>query len=350
MTALLRGFLREQAAQCAALGSPFNALLLTLLAERLTPDSAVGHRVLTWQGEPGSRDDALALRLAAGFHALVLSGRDAGLAALYPPASPDPARLWPAVEQAMERHADLLLAWLDSPPQTNEVRRSAPLIAAVNWLTSAFGLPVVLSELGSSAGLNLLWDHYALIVGDRRYGPRPAALELAPDWQGPLPPLAAPRIINRAGVDLNPLDPEADRLRLMSYIWPDQADRLARTDAALRLAARLRPPVARGDAAGWLAQRLARPIPGALHIVFHTIAWQYFPDTTRQGVLDALDEAGARATLQAPLAHLTLEADQGRRGARLQLMLWPGAAGFELGRADFHGRWVDWQDPVGLRG
>ena len=39
--------------------------------------------------------------------------------------------LWSAVETAMAAHTDRLLHWLDSAPQTNEVRRSAALIPAL---------------------------------------------------------------------------------------------------------------------------------------------------------------------------------------------------------------------------
>ena len=69
---------------------------------------------------------------------------------------------------------------------------------------------------------------------------RAAAVELVgslltPDLAGPLPPVSALNIIDRAGVDLNPLDPNKDKLRLLAYLWPDQPERLALTRAALAL-------------------------------------------------------------------------------------------------------------------
>jgi hypothetical protein len=45
------------------------------------------------------------------------------------------------------------------------------MIGAGHWLTARFGLPLVLSEAGSSAGLNLLWDRFALDTGGWRRGP-----------------------------------------------------------------------------------------------------------------------------------------------------------------------------------
>ena len=55
-----------------------------------------------------------------------------------------------------------------------------------------------------------------------------------------------------------------------------------------------------------------------------------------------IEEAGSAATDEAPLAWLGMEADDAPDGAALGLRLWPGDVRLGLGRADFHGRWVDW--------
>lgn len=219
------------------------------------------------------------------------------------------------------------------------------LIAAARWLTARLRLPLVLSELGASAGLNLLWDQYALQVGGQRFGPREAALTLTPEWRGPLPPPDRPLIAARAGVDLNPLDPLADRLRLLSYIWPDQPDRLERAEVALDLAARLRPPIAPGDAVAWLAGPLA-PMPGRLHLIYHTVVWQYLPAESQRRGEAQLDAAGARATPEAPLARLAMEGDGLDDGAANTLQIWPKGDVLAMGRVDFHGRWLNWVAPA----
>ena len=311
-----------------------------MLAQDLDPATPLAAALFAL---PPRRDDALPLRLAGGLHALARSG-DA-LAQAYPPHQVDDTTLRATLRRAVTERAATLLPWLARAPQTNEVARSAVLIAAGHWLTARFGLPLVLSELGASAGLNLLWDHYALSVQGRTFGPDTPALALSPDWRGPAPPLAPPRVADRAGVDLSPLDPDRDRHRLMAYVWADQAARLSRAEAALTLAARLRPPVDQADAAPWLEARLASPRPGQLHLVFHTVAAQYFPPETLARVTAALAKAGARATPQAPLAHLQMEGDGASPSAVLTLTLWPGGQTLPLGRADFHGRWVDWQAP-----
>ncbi|MBZ0129788.1 MAG: DUF2332 family protein [Rhodobacteraceae bacterium] len=337
-----------QAGHCDRLGSPFTARILRRAAALLPEGGEVAMRIRNWQGDASGSGDSVPLRLAGGLHALVLSGQDAALAALYPPApAPDDARLTGAIRAAFARHPAHLLHWLDSPPQTNEAGRSAALLPAGMWLSARFGLPLGLLELGTSAGLNLYWDQLALAIGEARFGPEAPALTLRPRWSGDLPEAATVRVASRAGTDINPLDTTKaeDALRLLSYVWPDQPDRLARMRTMLEVARATPPRISRADAADWLETALAAPVPGVVTTVFHTIAWQYFPAATKARAEAAIRAAGRRARAEAPLAWLSMEADGGGDGAALRLRLWPGDFSLDLGRADFHGRWIDWKAP-----
>jgi hypothetical protein len=51
----VREAFRLQAAHCTDLGSPFTARLCILVAERLSPGSAVADRVLDLPGDPSHR-------------------------------------------------------------------------------------------------------------------------------------------------------------------------------------------------------------------------------------------------------------------------------------------------------
>lgn len=93
---------------------------------------------------------------------------------------------------AMVREDSFLNDWVVSPPQTNEVRRAAVLIAVGQVLADRFGLPVRLSELGESGGLNLMWDQFAADLGSKRFGKAGADVILTPDWDGNAPPDADP--------------------------------------------------------------------------------------------------------------------------------------------------------------
>ncbi len=341
-----RDHARVQSKACAALGSAFTARLLDMLADRLAPGPSVAERLLNWPAERLG-PDAVALRLAGALHHLVLSNKAPVLRRLYDsPEVASDSQLWRVVDAALRLYAADILVTLDSAPQTNELRRSAVLIAAANWLAATYKLPLVLSELGSSAGLNLLWDNYTLDIDGQRFGAADSPVVLTPEWHGDLPEQVQPVIRARAGVDLNPLDPDADRLRLLSYIWPDQPDRMTRTAHALDIAIEKRPQIARANAIDWLETRLSRPVPHAIHLVFHTIAWQYFTPEDQTRGLDILARAGAKCRMDEPLAYLSMEDDRTRPGAALNLHLWPENVQFNLGRADFHGRWVEWHAPA----
>lgn len=345
MTHPVRAMFLAQAEGCASLGSALTARILRLLAAAMHPGDAVSDCVLNWPGDLTRRGDALALRLAGGLHALVLTDQDAALTAFYrKPEAVTDSTATALLLRVLHDHPQPLLAALSHPPQTNEVRRSAALIAAGHWLTARFGLGVVLSELGVSAGLNLIWDHYRLQIGAQSYGPQSPVI-LAPDWSGPQPPHAPPQITARAAVDLAPLHPTRDRIRLLSYIWADQPDRLHRTNTAADLAAKLGHTVTQGDAIDWLATRLTQAHPGHLHLICHSIAWQYFPKAAQARGKALLNAAGAKASPSAPLAHLSLETDGTPASAALTLHLWPGDKTIQLARVDFHGRWLHWTAP-----
>jgi hypothetical protein len=336
---------RAQARHCTELGSPFTARLCTLLADHLAPGDPVSDRVLSWPGDPSNRGDALPLRLAGALHGLVLEGRDPGLAAAYPPNQPSDERLRGAVKTALGTHAPFILRRLDGPPQTNEVQRSAALAPGFLAVAALTGLPLATSELGASAGLNMIWDSFAYAFGPAAWGDPASPVRIAPAWDGPSPPLVAATVAERVGCDRDPPDVgrDDDRLRLLSYIWADQTARLARAAAAIELARAAGIRVARGDAADWLDGRLAAARPGRAHVVCHSVLWSYLPVPTRERIEAALAAAGARATTTAPLAWLRLEGHDREPAAVLTLTLWPGGETRVLARSDFHCNGVRWR-------
>jgi len=332
----------DQARACAILDSPFMERLLTLLAQHWPTDGEFAQLCSNWPGDISPRGVSLPLRITGGLHALVLGGHDQGLIAAYPPNQTSDTALVAAVLKALNTHRDFLTNWVQSAPQTNEVRRSVALIAAAHWLAARHRMPFVTSELGASAGLNLNWDRYAMRANGETLGPSDPALTLMPEWTGPVPEAQNVKVIERRGVDLNPLDATdpAQSARLLAYLWPDQPHRVALTRAAIAASTTR---VEKGDAVDWLDARLKTPLNGHLHLIYHTIAWQYFPDASQARGTALIEAAGAQATPDAPLAWLRMENDGGDSGAALTLRLWPGDRHITLGRVDFHGRWVRWQ-------
>jgi hypothetical protein len=335
---------RHQAEDSEELGSPFTALLCRLLADRLETGSGFGARIATWGGN--TTESRLALRAVGGLHALARSGRCPALTAAYPPNAATPDALWAAVEGAVAQEDDFLTARLDGPPQTNEVARSNAILGGCLLIAEATRMPLEINEIGSSAGLNLGFDRYRYDLGAGTWSATDSPVHIRSRWEGDAPALDTPMTVAaRAGCDIKPIDPRSpeDRERLLSYVWPDQSERLARTEAALAVAARAEWRVEPADAAEWVEKRFAGAgVAGRTRVLLHTIVWSYLPTATRDRIKAAIETAGAQASADAPVAWLTVEPDGDKWSAAIRLTIWPSGVTRALGRADFHGRWTRW--------
>jgi hypothetical protein len=140
---------------------------------------------------------------------------------------------------------------------------------------------------------------------------------------------------------VDPADPQR-RLRLESFVWPDQTERLARLRAALAVAAHDPPPVAARRAGEWLGEVLAAEHPGVATVVYHSVVWWYLPEEERATVTARMEEAAARAAADRPLAWLRMEGSRSEE-AEVRLREWPGGEDVLLGRCHWHGAWVAWE-------
>ena len=186
MDGLIADHFQAQADACEAMGSPFTANLIRAAMDVLDDTTVTGRRILSWPNHP--RADALALRLCGALHALVLSGKDEALAAAYPPNQA--GELDAILAGAIARHDAELDRWLDSPPQTNETARSAALLPGFLAIARDTGLPLALTEIGSSAGLNLFFDRFRYRYGETDWGVAAYPTVLAPELRGPVPDLS----------------------------------------------------------------------------------------------------------------------------------------------------------------
>jgi hypothetical protein len=351
-SALLRAFDR-QVEWCGG-PSPFTARLLQRTRVWLEADAQAHAIFAAAASDPLA--GAVALRWAGALHHLALRGQ-MPWAALWPPAT--------AGGQASDEQLDgvVAAAWqsqrshvqraLSLPPQTNEVQRSAVLLPGLLHVAAATGLPLVLLEVGASAGLNLWCDRYRYEYGAWSWGDPAAGPVLRSDWRGPVPAAAAAaaaalRIVRRAGCDAAPIDLSVpdESLRLASFIWPDQAERLVRLNAA-----RERVPlwlqqegvsIQAQPAARFVQQALASLQLGTATVLMHSVVWQYIASEEQAAVTAALQAASARATPKAPLAWLRMEPAAMSGATELRCRLWPGAEDRLLARAHPHGAQIDW--------
>jgi hypothetical protein len=294
----------------------------------------------------------------AGVNALLLRDWQHPLAGYYPllTATPHPASdAYPAFRAFCLSHRQELQAMLPQMRlQTNEITRCANWLPALEIVSRRGGRkPLSLVELGCSAGLNLLIDHYSY-----RYRPTNG-----PAWQigsGPilldcvlegecLPPvpLEVPLIAQRLGIDLSPLslDNEADVRLLLGAIWPEERFRFVILKQAIALARTIPRPLLRGDAA-LLLPRVLEAIPSEQTIcLVHSYA-------LRQGdpsVLARVEETLIEVSKQRPIWRISLEIEQRAWDApRLELFSYDaGVVRHDwLATCQVHGDAIRWRVPA----
>ncbi|MFL5295670.1 MAG: DUF2332 domain-containing protein [Phenylobacterium sp.] len=338
--------LKLQGGACRNMGSPLNADLLDRAAEDWQTGGPVRALVAPWAdlGLKALFDAAVPLRLIAGWRELALSGDDPAVAVAYERL--DAEAIWAAVSRAMETDRGRLAAFMAHEPQTNEVRRSICLLGGFLEVVRATGLPLRCFELAASAGLNLSWDRYRYSFGESAWGDPAATVRMDTDWSGPPPPLdAAPRVVERAACDRRPTnltDPD-QRRRLVSYIWADQPERLARLEAAIAVALANGVHVEAADALDWVRQRV-RPQGGAATVLYHSVFWTYMTPEAQAALTAAIAALGAQASEDAPFAWLRMEPQPNNIAVMdVRLTLWPGGDERLLAETHPHGAWVRWQ-------
>lgn len=194
--------------------------------------------------------------------------------------------------------------------QTNEPGRCAALLFALQDVQG----PVSLVEVGASAGLCLLADHYRY----RYHGAARASLgsgacvldcEVQPGIE---PPRRIPEVAWRAGLDQNPLsvtDP-SDVQWLRSLVWPDMGGRAERLDRALDVA-RARPPrLVFGDLVADLPDLLRQAPAETTPVVMHSAVLAYVAPETRRDFVSVVRDFGAtRVGLEPPRSSPACESD-----------------------------------------
>jgi hypothetical protein len=329
---------------CVKAGVLTYVAILDGLIDDLRAGGPTQQTLAHWDGTDNS---AYPLRVLGALHRLALDGKAPELAALFPTTggTANPDKAWAAAAKVLDAHLDYVIAYCTRPPQTNEVGRSAVLLGGFLTIAKQFSQPLRLLELGASAGLNLMWDQYRINAGIFGWGSPSARLELKTAWEGAPPPLDAPiSVVSRAACDQDPIriaHPE-DRSRLESFIWPDQVHRMERLRTACQVALDTPFRFEKADAADWLERELRELPRGQTTVVYHSIFRQYVPIETSARMDAIMNEAGARATIDAPLVWLAMEIADLTMPPSLTLQTWPTCEAQTLATAHHHGEWVKW--------
>ena len=330
---------RVQAYWCRRLGSPLYGDLI----ERVAGDVEAGGPFLDLMSDPDVDPliNVPMLRLMGATNRLALTGRAPELAETY--ANGDSDAAWEALVALARERPEEVSAELNRPVQTNEVGRCGPLAAGFLFLAREAGLPLRLREVGASAGLNLRFDQYRYETDCGPWGPDDSPVRLTGFWDGGEPPYGGDVAVReRSGCDPEPVDPCTDegRITLLSYVWPDQRERVANLRGALDLAREVPAQVDRSAGLPWIERELAELPDGAATVVYHSIVMPYLEQEERDDFAAALARAGERARPDAPLAWLQME--YGGEECELRLTTWPGGEQRVIATCGFHGRNVVW--------
>ncbi len=232
--------------------------------------------------------------LLAAVHYLILEGADHPLADVYAGRSGGhPGSLF--LDFFRSRQEDVMALLAVRHIQTNECGRSAVIGPGLTWVASRLNGPYCLVDVGASAGLNLLCDHFRIDYGPYgTTGPLDAEVQISCHVVGGRPPIAdrLPSLASRIGIDRSPINlanPD-DARWLLACVWPD-TNRLERTAAAIRLAQANPPEVVQGDATAALPDVLDALPAHTTAIVVTTWAFAYLSVEDRVTFVRQLDEA-----------------------------------------------------------
>jgi hypothetical protein len=337
--------LERQSRACEAMGSPLYAALLKHAIRNYNERGTFFGFVTSdlrraEMSMPG-------LRLLGALHFLALEGSAPEYAAHLPSCGGDgdADAAWNIATQMLERNAHEIALHYAETPQTNEVARSTVLLGGAWAIAERTGKPLHLFDLGASAGLNARLDCYRYEGDGWTWGDPMSPLVLrnrtregAPHFPSePLP------IAERHGCDMHPLDIASarDRMRLLSYVWADQLERVDRLQSAFAAARRIPMHVDRADLHAWTALSV-EPQPGAANVVMHSVVMDHLPHEARTQLEATIAGLGATARIDAPFAWLRMEMDQHNKWFETRITLWPGAEEHLIARSDGHGQEISW--------
>lgn len=284
--------------------------------------------------------------LLGAVHYLLLRGVVHPLAEYYPSMKNEPrepsAAFQSFKEFCMQYETDIIQIIKSKLVQTNEVRRCAYLYPSFCYIHQLTNKPLALIEIGTSAGLQLLWDKYSYSYNtNRKYGDINSALEITAEIRGDQFPFIferSPPVTARVGLDLhvnNLRDPE-DYLWLKALIWPEHTDRFSHFDKAAMYVQKERLELIEGDGVS-LLPNVAANIPGdSIICIFHTHVANQMPHGLKillEEHIRALGQVRDVFHLYNNMWDYDLHLDYSMGGKEFKNT---------VAKTDGHGRWFQW--------
>ena len=222
--------------------------------------------------------------------------------------------------------------------QTNEPARCATLLPVLAQLPQ----PLALVEVGASAGLCLLPDHYGYDYGHAILGTRSRPSAAPSTTPCRFRPCCRVSSGAPGSTSIRSISTIPEVAWLETLVWPEQTERLGNLRAALRIAAAAKPRVVKGDLAGDTLAQLALEAPRhATRVIFHSAVLAYVADQAeRQAFAERAMRLGTWISNEMPDVFPDIARRVGVRGAPGRFLL--SVNGTPVAWTDSHGRSIDW--------
>lgn len=229
--------------------------------------------------------------------------------------------------------------------QTNEVRRCAYLYPTFSFIYEKTKKPLALIEIGTSAGLQLLWDKYAYSYNaDEVVGNKHSRLHITSELKGDITPFllsAPPPVSTRVGIDLNTVNvtDEEENLWLKSLIWPEHKERLIMFERAASYINECPIQLVEGDGVSLLRGFVENTPKDSTVCIFHTHVANQMPLETQKLLLNDVESIG----LKRDVFHIYNNIQD--RNLHLDYYLNGVEHKQTIAETDGHGRWFKWLVP-----
>jgi hypothetical protein len=290
---------RDQAIEVARGWSPPDAPASWRLTAALFGAIADNDRLLERIASlPSDRLPALLAGSAITF--LARRKRSAALHAYFPqPGSPQPSfdsGFFSAFDDFCSTSLDEIMAICgERRYQMNEVARCTQIACAIAATVVPPEEPIALVDLGTGAGLGLELDRFCYRIGEQSVGPPESAVQLECDLRGTRsPPLSRlPRIAERVGIDLHPIDVrDAAAREWLVACAPAEESALSRLATAIDVVRRHPPALVEGDVVEAVPGVLEGLPPERTAVVVDSYTAVFLPEDRRRLLATALAEAG----------------------------------------------------------
>ncbi len=284
--------------------------------------------------------------LFGAVHYLLLHGKEHPLKEYYPSIVNNPKLF----NESFEDFKDFCLKYRNEIEsilktklvQTNEVRRCAYLYPAFCTIYEKAKKPLALVEIGTSAGLQLLWDKYSYSYGQNNiYGNKDSKLNISAEIKGENIPIlhsTPPPVLTRVGLDLNIVDlkNEEEHLWLKSLIWPEHKERLFMFEEAASYIKDGSVHLVDGDGISLLSEYIENIPEDSAICIFHTHVANQISLEMKKRLLKTVEAIGK----ERDVFHIYNNVQD--RFLHLDYYLNGIESQNTIAATDGHGRWFEW--------